>query len=245
MTPFEWIGVAAALSLGVFVQAATGFAAGMISIPILMSLGHSIPAAQAALLIATFPQNAVGIFRYRSEIDFRSMSLPAGVRILFFPIGIATLVWLQNNAADRLRLVVSLFILTATLVTIIFRPQPRESVSRSWSLLVFPLSGFFQGVVGMGGPVLVLWVQAHDWSTRRARGFLFTMFIVSMAPAFLVLTYQFGSQIFPAANAALLTIPVLLVVTRLGLWSGDRLGRHRLRLVSYALLLVIGLSGLI
>jgi uncharacterized membrane protein YfcA len=54
----------------------------------------------------------------------------------------------------------------------------------------------------------------------------------------------FGDRIVPAGLAAGALIPLLLVVTYCGLHVGTRLGRHRLRRVTLALLLLMGLSGL-
>ncbi len=35
----------------------------------------------------------------------------------------------------------------------------------------------------MGGPAMVMWVQAHDWDTKRIRGFfLYPMYLISIIP---------------------------------------------------------------
>ncbi|MEP4680528.1 MAG: sulfite exporter TauE/SafE family protein, partial [Rhodopirellula bahusiensis] len=113
-----------------------------------------------------------------------------------------------------------------------------------WSYLVFPLSGFLQGLVGMGGPPMVLWVQAHDWDTRRMRGFLFSMYLISLAPGIAILVWFFGSRVIPPALIATAAIPILLMVTWVGLKVGTALGTQRLRRITMALLLLMGLAGL-
>jgi len=99
-------------------------------------------------------------------------------------------------------------------------------------------------LVGMGGPAMVLWVQAHDWGTKRVRGFLFVMYLLSILPALVILYLFFGDRVIrPGLIAAALT-PLLLLVTYAGLQFGTWLGRKRLRSVTLWLLLLMGLSGL-
>ena len=42
---------------------------------------------------------------------------------------------------------------------------------------------FLLGLCGMGGPVMVLWVLAHDWPMNKARAFLFFLFTTGSADA--------------------------------------------------------------
>ena len=96
----------------------------------------------------------------------------------------------------------------------------------------------------MGGPAMVFWVQAHDWDARQMRGFLFAMYLASLFPALLMLYYFFGQQVVQPALVAMTVVPLLLLATYLGLKFGDWLGRERLRKITLALLLVIGLVGI-
>ena len=232
------------LCLGIFVQASAGFAAGLIIIPSLLWCGFTIPEAQASMLVATIPQNAWGVWSLRESISARKSAWPGVGRILFLPIGCWALVGLQSFPMDRIKQVVGLVVLLVTIAIIVYKPKPRESLHPAWAFLAFPLSGFLQGLVGMGGPAMVFWIQAHDWSTRQIRGFLFTMYLISIVPALLVLYYYFGNLIFEPMLVAAATIPLLLLVTMVGIKFGDRLGRERLRRVTYGLLLLIGIAGI-
>lgn len=91
---------------------------------------------------------------------------------------------------------------------------------------------------------MVFWVQAHDWGTKQARAFLFAMYLISIAPALLILYFFFGDRIISPALVAAALIPLMLVVTYLGLHFGTWLGRRRLRRVTLFLLLLLGASGL-
>lgn len=240
-----WLGMTAVLSVGIFVQSAAGFAAGMLIVPTLLWMGYLIPEASIALLVATIPQNIYGVYSLRDSIEPKRMVWPAFARIGFFPLGIVALIAIEQ-AFDlvRIRQIVGAVVLAATLATMWFHPTPRQKLSPVWSWIAFPISGFLQGLVGMGGPAMVFWVSAHDWNTRQIRGFLFGMYLVSIFPAMAILFYSFGDRLVDPAIAACVSIPFLLLVTWLGLKFGNWLGRKRLRRVTLGLLLMMGILGL-
>ena len=97
----------------------------------------------------------------------------------------------------------------------------------------------------MGGPAMVFWVQAHDWGTRRSRGFLFAMYLSSLVPALTILGLVFGASVFRAGMTTAFTLPLLLLVTQVGLRAGTKLGRDRLKRVTLGLLFLMGVSGLL
>lgn len=240
----EILPLVAILSLGIFVQAAAGFAGGLLVVPCMLWAGYTIPQAQAALLVATIPQNIGGVWSFRDHVDWRRSVWPGAARLLFLPLGIWTLHSLQSVSVSTLKQLVGGVVLVATLATMLFRPTPRENVSAFWAWLAFPSSGYLQGLVGMGGPAMVFWVQAHDWDTRRSRAFLFCMYLISIVPAVTILALFFGRHILRPGLIAAATIPWLIVVTQLGLRAGTRLGKRRLRTVTLGLLLLLGVSGL-
>lgn len=239
------LGIAIVLSIGVFVQAAAGFAAGMLIVPTLLWMGYAIPEASMALLVATIPQNIFGVYALRDSIQPRLILWPGLGRVAFFPIGVITLIAIENTfPMVRLRQLVGGVVLAATIATILYRPVPRERLSPIWAWIAFPLSGFLQGLVGMGGPAMVFWVTAHDWSTRQIRGFLFAMYLFSLAPAFAILLAFFGTRLISPALAACTALPLLLFATSYGLKFGNWLGRRRLRRVTLGLLILVGVVGL-
>jgi uncharacterized membrane protein YfcA len=232
------------LCAGIFVQSATGFAAGLMIVPSMLYCGYSIPAAQCSLLVATIPQNTWGLWSLRDSITVRQIAWPGVGRLLFFPVGVWVLREMETLQPSTIRQIVGGVVLVVTLAIISFRPQPREKLHPGWALLAFPISGFFQGLVGMGGPAMVFWVQAHDWGTRQTRAFMFAMYLISIVPGLLILYWFFGDRIIGPGLAAAMLIPLLLVVTVIGLRVGTWLGRKRLRRISLGLLLLIGAAGL-
>ena len=236
--------LAIVLCIGIFAQAASGFAAGLLIVSMLIWLGYSIPEAQASLIVATIPQNLWGVWKFRDSVSIKQVAWPAVGRIGSLPIGIAVLWTMESLPIDQIKQVVGGLMLLITLSICVFRPVPRKELHPGWGIVAFPVSGFLQGLVGMGGPAMVLWVQAHDWDTRQSRGFLFAMYLISIGPAIAMLYMAFGDRIIePSIIAATLT-PLLLVTTSLGLAAGTKLGRKRLRRLTLGVLVLIGLAGL-
>ena len=236
--------LAIVLCVGIFAQAASGFAAGLLIVSTLIWFDYSIPEAQASLIVATIPQNLWGVWKFRDAIVVEQVKWPAVARLISLPFGIIVLKSMESLEIDTVKQLVGGLMLLITLVICFFRPVPRERLHWGWSWLAFPVSGFLQGLVGMGGPAMVLWVQAHDWDTKKSRGFLFSMYLVSMGPALAMLFFAFGKRLIePSLFAASLT-PLLLIATSLGLKAGTWLGRKRLRQITLAVLILIGVAGL-
>ncbi|WP_372897411.1 TSUP family transporter [Stieleria sp.] len=242
---FPWLIVTLVLSVGIFVQAAAGFAAGMLVIPTLLWLGYLIPEASMALLVATIPQNIAGVYALRESIRPKTLLWPGIGRVGFFPLGILALIAIEEAfPLVRIRQFVGGVVLAATIATAVYHPVPKAKLSPIWAWIAFPISGFLQGLVGMGGPAMVFWVSAHDWNTRQIRGFLFAMYLTSLAPAIVMLFAFFGDRLVTPALNACASIPILLLVTSLGLKFGNWLGRNRLRRVTLGLLFLMGILGL-
>ena len=239
MLPFTLI-----LCVGIFVQSAAGFAAGLLIVPALLWCGYSIPAAQCSLLVATIPQNVWGVWSLRESVSFQQVVWPGIGRLTFLPLGMWTLQSMETLETGTIRQIVGGIVLAATVAIMVFRPAPREKLSPFWGMLAFPLSGFLQGLVGMGGPAMVFWIQAHDWGTKQTRAFLFAMYLVSIVPALGILYFFFGNRIIQPGIVAAAMIPLLLLVTYFGLKFGTKLGRVKLRRVTLGLLFLMGVAGL-
>ncbi len=233
------------LCVGIFVQAAAGFGGGLLIVPALLWCGiHGSRCAVCALLVATVPQNLWGVWTLRDAIPIRKMYLPGIARIVFLPLGVWAVWSMESLPTETIRQIVGGFVLLATISIMLIRPTPRERIHPIWGILAFPLSGFLQGLVGMGGPPMVFWIQAHDWDNRQMRGFLFAMFLISILPAIGLLYLVFGDRIVRPGLISVGTVPLLLVATYFGMRMGAWLGRRRLRSVTLWLLILMGLSGL-
>jgi hypothetical protein len=106
------------------------------------------------------------------------------------------------------------------------------------------LGGFIGGVAGMGGPPIVMWVHAHDWSNQRSRATLWAYFS-GLTPIQLVVLYlKFGPDVVTAVGTAAILAPVMVLGILPGLWLGHRIPKPRLRQISYTIILIISIYAI-
>lgn len=229
------------------VQAAVGFGAGMIIVPVLIWAGLPIEHALAVMSAAVCGQLSVKLWRYRREVPWREVVWPMGTaRALGYVPGFA-LLWLLSGAPTAVvKQAVGAVVLFALALQVGLRVKPREHLAAGWAWLAGVAGGTTAGAVGMGGPPLVLWVVAHDWPGKKSRLFLWASFWLTMPLQLGVLVLLFE----PAEQLKLMaigfaTLPAALLGMAGGLWVGHRLPRRQLRWMMIGLLVILGVSSLV
>lgn len=238
----------AAVSLVLFassvVQGAVGFAAGLFGIPLLVLCGVSFPDAVAISLVAAAPQNIIPAWQLRREIDFRGVLRPMLIRFAALPFGVGALWLVGRGSQDLASQMVGVIVLVIVAVQRAWRVVPQPQLHPAWEWLAFSLGGFLLGLCGMGGPPMVLWVLAHDWSMNRGRGFLFFIFATGLVPQGILLWLFFGGEVLNVMWLSAAALPAVLV----GLWIGLYLSRlasdKLLKTLSLAILLLIALTAI-
>ena len=91
---------------------------------------------------------------------------------------------------------------------------------------------------------MVFWVIAHRWPPRKSRGFLFFVFLTGIPPHLGALLAIYGSDLLAGVAYGLLTLPVVLIGTFVGLQLGNKLSRDRLRRCSYAVLTLVAITAI-
>lgn len=236
--------IAVILLASSLLQATIGFASGLLAIPLMLVVGMSLPEAVTVNLIASGIQNVVGAWRLREHVDFKQVTRPSLLRLVTLPLGVYLLHLSGSLAQDQVKQIIGLMILAAVIIQIAWQPQPREKLHQAWEWLAFSLSGVTLGFCGMGGPPMVLWVMAHNWSALRSRAFLFCVFASGVVPQGLLLYLVFGRDILPAALLGLAGIPVAYLGTVWGLYLGHRIPKPTLRTTAYGVLLLIAISAI-
>ncbi|QDU92943.1 sulfite exporter TauE/SafE family protein [Lignipirellula cremea] len=245
LTLVQYVLAAAILFVASFVQGSIGFAAGLIAIPALAQIGLSMPEAIAANLIASGLQNIAGLVELRKDIDWGIALRPALIRIATIPLGMAALVWLASIDKTDAQQVLGVIILAALILQLTARVKPQEHLHFGWEVLAFSAGGFFVGFCGMGGPPMMLWVMAHNWSTQKSRAFMFSMFITSIVPQALMMLWWFGLSVGTAMLFALFSAPVCYLGSYLGVKAGDIVSRKVMRNLVYATLTVVAVKALV
>lgn len=236
-----------AVLIAAVVQAAIGFGAGMIILPILVWAGMPIGEILALMSGAVTAQLTVKLWHYRREIPWRLVLWPVGVaRLIGYLPGFALLWVLAGASTDVVKQAVGSMILIALGLQLGLRIKPREKLAQGWAWLAGITGGVTAGAVGMGGPPLVLWVVAHDWSAKQARLFLWASFwfVMPIQIVVLVLMFEPATQLKMTGIGAL-TLPIAMLGTAAGLWLGNRIPKRQLRWAMIGLLLALGVTSLV
>ena len=227
------------------VQGAVGFAAGLFGIPLLMLTGMSLPSAVAISLVASAVQNVTAAWQMRREVNFRRALRPMLIRFATLPLGVAALYYVGSQHKDHASQVVGIVVLAIVILQWSLKVTPQQSLHVAWEWLAFGIGGFLLGLCGMGGPPMVLWVLAHDWTMQRARAFLYFIFATGLPLQALLMWWVFGHEMLEAMLLGLLGLPFLLVGILVGLSIGKRIPDQVLRQLSLVVLLLIALSAIL
>lgn len=233
------------LSAAAFVQSTVGFAAALFGLPLLLWAGNDFMAAQVLIITAMMPQNLLSVWKLRKSLDLKEVVVPAVTRISALPLGILGLTYVMTWSRPAVNQLVGLIILCAVVMQALVGIEWKTAKRWYWIVITFGGSGFLQGLSGMSGPPMVLWVHGQRYSADRARCFLFCMYISNFVPQIALLSARYGTSVWQAMAVALLSLPMVLVGSILGLRLGSRLGDRWLRPISYLCLVALALSSLL
>jgi uncharacterized membrane protein YfcA len=246
LTIEQYLLIALILLLSSMLQGAIGFASGMFGIPLLMLVtGIPLPDAVAMSLVAATVQNLTAAYRTRRDIDFRLSWRPMLIRLAVMPLGVVALYYLGTSSRELCSQAVGCVVLARVATLHLRRVPPQPKLHVGWEWLAFTLAGFLLGFCGMGGPPMVLWVLAHDWTSRRGRAFLFFLFSTSMIPQGICLVLLFGWDILWSMAIGAAATPLLFAGTLLGLHLATYVSERWLRRASTIILVLIGLSSIV
>jgi uncharacterized protein len=244
-SPTQYALVSIILLASSVVQGAVGFASGLFGIPLLMLTGVSLPDAVAISLVAAAVQNCIAAWQLRREIDFRGALRPLLVRLATLPLGVLALYAVGQGNKDVASQIVGVVVLTIVVLQRTWQIQPQPRLHQAWEWLAFGMGGFLLGLCGMGGPVMALWVLAHDWPMNRARAFLYFIFVTGLPAQALLLWLAFGNRSLDAMCMGVAVLPAVLFGLYAGLYISRLIPDRVLRGVSLAILTLIALSAIV
>ncbi len=226
-------------------QSAVGFGYALFATPLLVWIG--MPLQNVITLVATCSmfQAVIGARKLRADVPWRLSLVAVAVRILSLIAGLLLLKRLATLNTYYIRATIGCILCLLVTVQFLWRPRPVKTMHWFWGGLAFLASGLLAGVSGMGGPPLVLWAMAHEWSTHRTRGFLFAVFSISIPFQIILLYVTFGSSILWSTAIGIAFLPLVYFGTVVGLPVGNRMAKDRLRRIAYAILLVVGISAVL
>ncbi len=226
-------------------QASVGFAAGLLGIPLLLWAGNSLPDAQVMIITAMLPQNALALWRLRSHVKANEVAGPALIRLAFLPLGILGMAYVVANSSDLIKPLVGGIVLAAVAAQTLHAQQWKNAGRWYWVLTAFGLSGLLQGFSGMSAPPMLLWIHGQRFAAKRARSFLFAIYLSSFLPQLVIMLLTFGPGIIRGVQISLIALPLVVLGAIIGLKVGNRLGDRWLRPVTYVLLVWMAIACLL
>ena len=239
--------LAAALILFVSstLQSIIGFAFNLLAVPLLLWNDFSLAQAVALTSIPILVQVSVATWKLRSDVPWREVFPAATIRYLSLPVGVSLLYWVNSFEPTRVKQIVGLLLLIILGMQSFAKIRPRERLAWGWDLLAFGLSGVMLGMIAMGGPPVVLWLMAHDWSAVKTRAFMAALFLLAAPVQVGLLWWKLGEEVAPAFAWGLGMIPLVVAGSLLGIRLGNRLDRIRLRRAIMVFLFLTALVSLL
>jgi len=233
------------LILGAALQSVSGFGFGMFAIPLLILAGCRSYEAIMIVVVGVTVQTTIGVYQSRMHIDWKQLAALVVLAGAMIPVGVFVQYQITQLEPDTIRQIFGGIVLAALITQWLWRVTPRERLHWGWSVPAMFSSGFMAGLAGMGGPPAVMWVMAHDWSSRRSRATLWALFASYMPLELIFLYHRFGEGVLTAAGTGLLLAPLTVLGIIPGLWIGHRVSKEHLRRLSYLILLCVSLYAIV
>ena len=211
------------------IQAMIGFAFNLIAIPLLIWSGFTLAESVAMTSIPIFVQLSLNCWKLRDHIAWRDLPLPIVIRFVTLPIGVALLYAINSMDTGTIKQLVGVILLGIIFVQLFVRFKPRENFHRFWDMLAFGISGVMLGMIGMGGPPVVVWLMAHNWEAKRTRAFVSFLFLVAAPVQIVLLYWKLGDQVGHAFGWGMMLLPVVIVASLIGIRIGNTFDRARLK----------------
>ncbi|WP_432798461.1 sulfite exporter TauE/SafE family protein [Poriferisphaera sp. WC338] len=241
----QFLMIGLALFGGCLLQSMVGFGLGMFAIPIMNFAGVNLPSCIALVLGIQIFQTGYSVYRHPGAASWRETLPLFYVRMVSLPLGVLLLWLMEAFDPQQIKQVVGGVLLVAVGMQWLIRPKPHEYLHWGWTVAAGSTSGIMAGMVGMGGPPVVLFVHAHDWSALKSRAFMWITFFQNIPVLILLLCVSFGVGVLWDFILGIVMFPIAFAAALVGHKIGRRLNRRRLKVVAYLLLTLIAVSAIV
>jgi len=227
------------------IQSMIGFGFALIALPLLLSLGFELPDAVALTVTTSIFQRATFAWSMREHIPWKKLrpSIIASIPTLF--LGIYMLGIIADQSRELVRQCVGGLLVLLVLVQTFSRIKPREHLHTGWGILAGSAAGFLGGLMNIGGPPMVLWAYAHNWTQQRLRVALVAGSLPCFPLQVALLFWRFGPPIGIPLLIGLAFAPLALLGMKIGLELGHRFHIRILRAAVMTALILMGLCYLL
>lgn len=223
-----------------FCEAIFGFGGGLISIPIL-SLLVGVHDGVTYILIFQLLMGLLILQSYR-DIQWR-LAIPMSIGIV---IGALAGTFLLASLSDEFLRRFLAIAIVAFLIKMIFLPRLDFGKLKSsyWGALAGAIGGWFQGVIGTGGPVFTMYLSAVIEQKAALRATLIYLFF-STSVVRIAFSIPAGLINQRIVSLALITLPFFLVAIILGSKLQKRIPEQYYRYAIYVILSLAAVSMLV
>jgi uncharacterized protein len=229
-----------------FVQSAVGFAFSLFSNALLLLLTDiALPDVVMLSILASTLQRLMMTAQMRRHVDWRQTLPMSGISLLALPVGIFLLKFCSQQSVATVKISVGILVLLVLIIQLCWQVKPREHLAAGWGVLAALTSGLMGGLANIGGPPLVLWIHAHDWTNEKTRVTLMAITTVLVPVQIVLMTLIFKRNLIPTAWQLTILLPSVIAGTALGMAAGKRLSKPHLRAVALGLLTIIALTCIV
>ena len=156
------------------VQGVTGFGAGIIMMIVFPNLFGVALSAALAVAIAIILCVAL-VFKYRAHINLKEIIFPA---VLYAIASSIAIVFSSKVDQVMMKGVLGVFLIAISVYFLFFGKNTQVQLTRLVSLVFILLSGIFDGLFGIGGPLMVIYFLALTNSKEAYLGTIQMFFLV-------------------------------------------------------------------
>ena len=221
--------------VAIFTQSAAGFGMALVAMPILAHF-FEIKLLSPLIALVGILAKILLLIKYKQALDLRALWQLTLGSLLFVPLGVYALDYLNESIAIKLLGAVVLFYSVFGLLNFTF-PKLEGNV---WGFGFGAIAGFLGGAFNTSGPPVVIYANSKRWLPDQFKGNLQAYSLIN--GAFIVFNHYLSGNITPAVwQSLLIAAPAVF----LGVWLGTSLDRffnpRRFRKLVLWLLVILGL----
>lgn len=221
-----------------FVQGVTGFGSGivmMIFLPHLLPISQSAGVSTLTMLVA----NVMVVWRYRKYLKWQKLVLPF---LIYMGTAILSLFLSKYLPGSSLKMLLGVLLVVLSIYYLVMNLRSiKISTIPLFVMVLFAItSGFFNGLFGIGGPLMALYFLTISDSKENYLASIQTFFLID---TLIMTSMRFANGIMTVDTLKYVLMGLIGAV--IGTILANRLVKHiNLRVMTLAIYAFIGCSGL-
>ena len=220
------------------VQGATSFGFSLLALP-LLSLLYDLKIVVPTLVFLSLFLNITIFFKLKIKPNFKEITLLGIFAIIFIPVGVQMLVFVEERT---LKLLVSVLLIMISIIMLSGVQLKIKNKSLSY-IITGILSGILNGAVSLSGPPIVVLLANDNKNKNEFRSTLTFLFIILNI---VTIALYFVRDIFnqPEFTKLFFLLPIMIIGSYLGIYLGNKIDENKFKKIVLVLLLGMGVINL-